>query len=523
MVGRHVRRIQRHGGGESTAVLMPVLGVTRARDVLFRSMRDQGNSVLSVLRLLVERNVVIDGGDYYCDRGQGNDSDETYHATTSFLTRSEELISIEPKYITLSLLTAYRHHLGELISHVASTVWTICSQITNGEEEALIKMLIPHLTKDVHQLEEKQIYLEACFPRLDTNIPPPPAAVTGEEIQLGTSITKCQQLCESGEGNKNANNKTLIQMITRLRSHVEIMVVTIWALEQSILADGDSLEPVKRIDGREGNTQGEMGKEMESTEASCHSTTAITPCSYPWWKRLSHSIETTVDLYHSMEEWRLLLPNIKRGEKDSTCEMAADVVNSHNHSAYKDKSEFQTDDNYTDQHDPSLKVVQQPGNGTVVYSARGTMAKNKDFRNKSSSARKIDTSNDSTRTGQRSLLRPLPSVYHESITGRMTLLRELQSRLEVIQLTDEECDDASTSFDPQDDCNGNMEETIGGDKDDKCVTKRGSRTSSKSTEYNKDSNRAAPLFLGASGSLLAELQNAIPQSTLDHSLESVPA
>jgi len=195
------------------------------------------------------------------------------------------------------------------------------------------------------------------------------------------------------------------------------------------------------------------------------------------WSRLSGIIRNISDIYNTLDDHLQRKETVEVEEDESN----ATIVNLSKTDKQCDTQEYDDNGQLLDQ-----KTIKQDDqrtkDKTLVFSGRGSKTISK------GTARKKNES--SKHSSSMTLIQPL--MFHRESAGRSILLRELQSRLEVLDVADE------------------LDITIDHGIDD--IHKQGESLAPKMygvKESRSKESKSSNIFLGVSGALLSELQCAI--------------
>ena len=534
------------GGGLGIVGSCSTLCLKAARKCLFQCMEHQFHSLDGLIQTL----------EYWCwlmNEKKGEDEEEEeeeegdVHTQNSFddktptnplvevlrLVKEQkegtvQKLSSFPQLYTLSSLTTLRHLMGETLSHLLSLGLTIfqnnnVSTVTNSNT-CTSTITNANITKDhlndfvsqIHRsssmCKEQEVYLKGCFPSMTKR---------GTEEGIVSSTTSFSS-SSSPSSSSSIVPPLLDESIMRLRTWIDSISTTVWALEDSIRPRASNSNKNKNNTVSPSTNNGDCHKKGKDTTKHDHpllSSPSPSPLElmqqeeefHSWWSNLSISIESLSNLYDSMDATLFQHEQELKQEASRANNEPTNAVDRTERNDLEEYNHGGTGVGVVQQQDEQAteKDAAQRKNKTVIFAGKGqhgiSNGSGGDGGDGASRRKRRTTTTAGTNTGRGSDQQGntkvlVPDVsFRDTIGKEQLLLRELQSRLNKLEVAQEfevpiilDCDkDKATTLDNP-------------------ITRENfdlhSLDSMRKVSSTKEVN---PFFLGVSGSILNELKNAL--------------
>ena len=411
---------------------------------------------------------------------------------------SAEGLSVVPRGVsdvyelTLSSLTSLRRTLGELLSEVLSALFSEDPPRSHVYAQSN-DVNTPAVIDSARLAREMDEYLSSAFP-------PAPYALIGGQPCGGNSGTSEEGKTRSSIALSPLNSCR--RSLQCLRSNLEAASVALWAFE----ADGKATAPlsapsvrsaqdegrgrfessvqeapsnIEHIrDSNDGTIQGEMKSPQLSDEQGC------------WWLHLRNMLNEATGIHQSLN--RSLFPVAEDDlDEDSISGPVPFPGGVNRRPNTAERLRFEHDGGKVAAvvgPDLAAHIPPETEGKTVVFSGKGELT-----------GARSTGGREYLQAEEKSKMPPPPSQIDHPIS-RMTLLRELQARIDGMSLAEEyETSDSSKSVDFLETETSKVEKLSL--KEEALVRVTGA-----------SSPPVAPFFLGASGSLLTELIDSLDRS-----------
>ena len=475
------RRLKQHNNDQSKSLndtcsmgnghnYQPRLALQKLRNILHRTIADHASSLQSVLNSIQQ---IEEDGEYDSTRGEWGDfTNDLQHSTQ----QPTNMV------LTISQLSGWVTHLGRFLSFVLSECLSrenLVRLLAGSSTSSVVRM---NMMNSLQFARERMLFLHSACPLSCQSAPAYNSNLNtlGDDTNGITADNNRNVGDDSQCTNQRRQRQNAMKMIESIQATVEAARVSLWAFEQSYLDMGTDT-----------NSDGCMSFDgVSRTESGAGEN---------WWSQFKDMMERSYATIPEFEE-QFLVPQIESSNEEALESNASELTQGEN-DVIVECSEHVSNATGTSR-DGNLEETQDLGgldskhdDKTLVFSGSGI--KRRTQRDTKQSAPK--TSSSEPRSG---ILVPPPMSF--SPADQMMLLRDLQQRIKTMGIAEEH-------------------EVVNMDKTCRDEVKRGQAKSAKNQKDNnrRENNKARPLFMGVSGSLLAELSSAMASNFLSD--DSIPS